>query len=100
QGSPYLAATLGTSDMYFGGRRLAPMDRLGSSGKYYPYGEDKGTIYNDTWNFATYWRDSARGLDYAMNRYYNNSLGRFMTPDPYVANSGGAGEAVDPQSWN
>lgn len=30
-------------------------------------------------------------LHYAVNRYYQSSLGRFVTPDPYVA-SGGAGE--------
>jgi RHS repeat-associated protein len=72
------------------------MDRLSSAGKYYPYGEDKGTVQNDTWNFATYWRDSATGLDYAMNRYYSNSLGRFTSPDPFMASGGPA----DPQSWN
>jgi len=62
------------------------MDRLGSNrgvGKYYPYGQDEGTpAPNDEVKFATYTRDSATGLDYAMNRYYSNSLGRFMTPDP------------------
>ena len=60
------------------------MDRLGSATKNYPYGEDRGTPVNDNWNYATYWRDSATGLDYAMNRYYNNSLGRFTSPDPYM----------------
>ena len=29
--------------VYFRGRVLAPQDRLGSFGKYYSYGEDKGT---------------------------------------------------------
>jgi len=96
QSSPYLTAAIGTSDMYFGGRRLAVMDRLGSAGKYYPYGEDRGTPLNDTWNYATYWRDSATGFDYAMSRYYSNSLGRFLTPDPYKASGG----PKDPGSWN
>jgi len=75
------------------------LDRLGSSalGSYYPYGEDKGTpAPNDQVKFATYTRDSVSGLDYAMNRYYGNNLGRFMTPDPY-RNSAGPG---DPGSWN
>jgi RHS repeat-associated protein len=45
--------------------------------------------------FATYYRD-ASGLDYAQNRYYANTLGRFTSPDPYKASGGPA----DPQSWN
>ncbi len=92
-----IAVSVATSDQYFGGRRLAVMDQLGSAGTYYPWGEDKGsTNPQDTWSFATYWRDSATGLDYANNRYYSNAYGRFMTADPY-ASSGGAS---DPQSWN
>ena len=93
-----------TLDTYFGGRRLAPMDRLASAAKvgnqsvsFYPYGEDKGTAgANDSWKFATYWRDSANGLDYAMDRYYSSGAGRFLTPDPYVNSAGPS----DPQSWN
>ena len=93
-----------TQDTYFGGKRLAPLDRLGSATKigytgvsFYPYGEDKGTPgANDNWKFATYLRDSATGLDYAMNRYYSSGIGRFLSPDPYV-NSAGPSE---PQSWN
>ncbi len=92
-----VCSTLSTSDQYFGGRRLAVMDQLGSAGTYYPWGEAKGsTNPQDTWSFATYWRDSATGLDYANNRYYSNAYGRFMTPDPY-SNSGRLG---DPGSWN
>ena len=41
-------------------------------------------------------RDSATGLDYAMNRYYSSGWGRFGTPDPYRA----SGRRSDPQSWN
>jgi RHS repeat-associated protein len=64
-------------------------------------GENRGgTNPQDTWSFGTYWTDSVTGLDYANNRYYFNSLGRFMTPDPYASNSGGAGDPSDPQSWN
>ena len=36
------------------------------------------------------------GLDYAVNRYYSSALGRFVTPDPYLASGGTA----DPGSWN
>ena len=92
-----VCSTLSTSDQYFGGRRLAVMDQLGSAGTYYPWGEAKGsTNPQDTWSFATYWRDSATGLDYANNRYYSNAYGRFMTPDPYT----NSGRLTDPQSWN
>jgi RHS repeat-associated protein len=31
--------------------------------------------------FTTYQRDAESGLDYAMNRYYGNTSGRFMSPD-------------------
>jgi RHS repeat-associated protein len=95
-------------DTYFGRRRLAPMDRIGSAAdvgaypgqqsiSFFPYGQDKGTAgANDNWKFATYWRDSATGLDYAMNRYYSSGLGRFLSADPYTASGGPA----VPQSWN
>ncbi len=92
-----LCSLLKTSDQYFGGRRLASMDQLGSVGTYYPWGEAKGTTNpQDTWSYATYWRDSVTGLDYANNRYYTNAYGRFMTPDP----SRSSGGPEDPQSWN
>jgi RHS repeat-associated protein len=99
--TPGLNVTLSSSDTYFGSRRLAVMDQLGSavnstSQSYFPWGETKGTSNpQDTWNFGTYWQDSATGLDYAMNRYYSNAYGRFMTPDP-----SGSSDANNPQSWN
>ena len=46
--------------------------------------------------FATYTRDAYTGLDYADQRYYASTYGRFNTADPYQA-SGGPG---DPSSWN
>src|SRR5260370_6059243 len=93
-------STLASSDIYFGSRRISTMDRLGSVGKFYPYGEGKGgTNPADTWSFATYWRDSSSNLDYADQRYYSNQFGRFMTPDPYKAGTG-SGNPMDPQSWN
>ena len=96
--TPFLSAYVVASDTYFGSRRLAPMDRLGSTnGKFYPYGEDKaGNPGNDTWKFATYFRDSVTGLDYADQRYYSNSLGRFTRPDPAIASA----SPGNPQSWN
>jgi len=95
---------------YFGSKRLgfntnpnngsetatAP-DRLGSYGSYYPWGESKsGNNPADIWSYATYWRDSLTGLDYANQRYYSNVQGRFMTPDPHR----GSAHTGNPQSWN
>jgi len=98
--TPCLNAALATSDQYFGRRRLAVMDQLGSveniHQSYFPWGEPKGTSNpQDTWNFATYWADSATGMDYANNRYYSNAYGRMMTPDP-----SSSADAKQPQSWN
>jgi RHS repeat-associated protein len=94
---------------YFGGKLVAQLgssgsltaaiqDRLGSVGKYYPYGEERNSpqLLNDTVKFATYTRDSATGNDYADQRYYSSTLGRFMTPDPYQA----SGTRSSPQSWD
>jgi RHS repeat-associated protein len=101
QNSHSMQVTLSSSDQYFGGRRLAPMDQLGSvvnsSQSYFPWGETNGTSNpQDTWNFATYWQDSVTGLDYANNRYYSNAYGRFMTPDP----SSSSQDPRAPQTWN
>ncbi len=99
----YLSCTNTNLAVFFGGKRVAVngvafvQDRLGSQGKYFPYGEDRGTpLPNDQVKFATYTRDSATGLDYADQRYYSNQFARFMTPDPYKASGGPA----EPMSWN
>jgi RHS repeat-associated protein len=86
------------TDRYFAGRRLAVMDRLGSvrGNKYLPFGEEQPASANDTDKFATYFRDSSTGLDYAVNRYYGSNMGRFLTPDPY----GGSPNLARPSSWN
>ena len=93
-----LAFQNGAARSYFGGRLLGSEDRLGSRGKYFPYGEDRSNPppANDQVKFATYTRDSATGLDYADQRYYASTYGRFMSPDPYMA----SGSPVAPQSWN
>jgi RHS repeat-associated protein len=86
------------TDRYFAGRRLAVMDRLGSvrGNKYLPFGEEQPATANDTDKFATYFRDSSTGLDYALNRYYSSTMGRFLTPDPYRSST----RIQDPQGWN
>ncbi|MGJ5819165.1 RHS repeat-associated core domain-containing protein [Paludibaculum fermentans] len=93
--------------VYFGGRLVlngwtgAKPDRLGSPdgthGRVYPYGEVSGSVSVDQdETFTTYKRDIYTGLDYAQNRYYASSWGRFTTADPYRASGG----PTDPQSWN
>src|SRR5277367_485865 len=72
-------------------------DRLGSIGKYYPYGQEKpSATTNGTEKFTGYFRDAETGLDYADQRFHSPGTGRFMTPDPYMASGGPA----DPGSWN
>jgi RHS repeat-associated protein len=85
----------GPTNLYFAGMRLGTQGRLGSSGAFYPYGEEVTATQQNTFKFATYYRD-ATTLDYAKNRYYSSTMGRFMPADPY-RNSAGAG---DPGSWN
>jgi RHS repeat-associated protein len=66
-------------------------------GKYFPYGQERPSATQDgKEKFATYFRDAETGLDYANNRYHQPGMGRFMTPDPYMASGGPS----DPGSWN
>ena len=63
---------------------------------FYPYGEEKPSASaQERDKFATYHRD-ATSLDYADQRYYVNSWGRFTTPDPFRASWG----VRDPSSLN
>ena len=92
--------------MYFGGRLLAPVDRLGSvrgpnGPAYFPWGEEESpTTPNGTDKYATYFRDgviNGAGEDYANARYYNNNFGRFWSPDPSGAK---VANPRNPTSWN
>lgn len=102
--TPTLEDSATSTEIYFGARRVAPLDRLGSArsvnntaSSYYPFGEDKSTNpVIDGWKFGTYWRDSASGLDYADQRFYASTYGRFNTPDPAIGSAG----PNNPQSWN
>jgi RHS repeat-associated protein len=107
--------------VFFAGRRIA---RIDSGGNIYYYEADqvgstrtgtnsKGVLcydadftpygteieHTDTcpqnYKFTGYERDSETGLDYAVYRYYNSRVGRFMSPDP-----AGLTGITDPQSWN
>jgi len=55
---------------------------------------------NDRTKFAPYTRDGVTGLDYADQRMYASSYGRFNTPDPYSAAAQGANDPGAPQTWN
>ena len=66
----------------------------------FPYGQEYTTTANDREKYATYTRDSISGLDYAVNRYYWSQWGRFLSPDPYMANSSRPHNPKDPGSWN
>jgi RHS repeat-associated protein len=93
------------NSVWFGGKLVRNAgswtneDRLGSVGKYLPYGEDKPGATNpanDSVKFATYTRDSGTGVDYADQRWHAQGVGRFLTSDPYEASAG----PEDPASWN
>ncbi|MEW5980483.1 MAG: RHS repeat-associated core domain-containing protein [Acidobacteriota bacterium] len=63
--------------------KTATPDPILQNTQLYPFGEELSpATANDRDKFATYYRDSTTGLDYAMNRYYGSTLGRFTTPDP------------------
>jgi RHS repeat-associated protein len=63
-----------------------------------PFGDEitSPQTSNDRVKFATYTRDSYTGLDYADQRFYASTYGRFNIPDPF----GGSIHNGNPQSWN
>jgi RHS repeat-associated protein len=100
--TPQLEALATGRNYYFGGKLVkntggyVTPDRLGSIGKYFPYGQERPSATTDgKEKFATYFRDSETGLDYAQNRYHQPGMGRFTTPDPL-----GAANSKNPGTWN
>lgn len=70
-------------------------EKLASFSLDYPFGEN--WYYTDPANkmkFTSYERDEESGLDYAMFRYHNSRLGRFMSPDPIHGR-----RCLHPQEW-
>jgi RHS repeat-associated protein len=61
-----------------------------------PFGDEITSTTNDREKFATYTRDSYTGLDYADQRFYASTYGRFNTPDRSWDSAG----ADNPGSWN
>jgi len=108
--APYVTATTFSNRIYFGKMLLGTTngqvntdsslikDRLGSVQPSYAYGTATGsgeqTSPGD--DFATYWKDSSTGFEYAMNRYYSTGYGRFLTVDPF----GGSASLGAPGSFN
>jgi RHS repeat-associated protein len=82
---------------YFGGGFFVGSDRLGSMGKYYPWGQERpSATTNNTEKFTGYFRDAETTLDYAVNRYHQPGMGRFLTPDRKRRSAHGS----RPGSWN
>ena len=102
--APAFYATQTACNYYFGGRLIKNgngngwvySDRLGSIGKFYPYGMEASATTNGTEKFTGYFQDSESGNDYAVNRYMSPGMGRFITPDRGM----GGAKSTDPGSWN
>lgn len=72
-------------------------DRLGSIGKYYPFGVERpSATQNGKEKFTGYLRDAETGLDYADQRFHMPGLGRFLTTDPLSSSA----QLNDPGTWN
>jgi RHS repeat-associated protein len=102
-GSRIIAKSANGAMQYFLSDRLSERLVLDMSGNaigrqaHLPFGEDfaeSGT--QEKHHFTSYERDDESGIDYAINRGYQSSVGRFNQADPYRA----SGYMVDPQSWN
>jgi len=61
-----------------------------------PFGDEITSTTNDREKFATYTRDSYTGLDYADQRFYASTYGRFNTPDQFRRSA----RRRNPESWN
>jgi len=87
--------------LWFAGRKIwegtgAPTaDRLGTTVPVYPYGDEITPTANGVTKFATYFRDSFTGLDYADQRYYASTYGRFASPNPSTSSI----DTKTPVSW-
>ena len=108
-GDPEIQLVPQSKNVYFAGilvsaeGQTVQTDRLGSvrttpstTHRYYPYGTEYTTTTNETEKYATYTRDSLTGLDYAVNRYYSSTWGRFLGPD----RSSRSANRANPLSWN
>ena len=93
------------TSVWFGGKLVyengpVNLDRLGTnhaqSAQFLPYGDEITSTSNDRTKFGTYTRDSYTGLDYADQRYYASTYGRFTSPDPF----GPSANPSNPETWD
>jgi RHS repeat-associated protein len=63
-----------------------------------PFGDDfaESGTQQQKQHFTSYERDGQSGTDYAVNRSYSFSVGRFQSADPFQQSAG----ASAPQTWN
>ncbi len=90
-GSRMIGKVASGSTQYFLSDRLSVRLTLDASGNvsgrqaHLPFGEDFGESgTQEKHRFSSYERDGETGLDYAVNRYYGRSPGRFSTVDPIL----------------
>jgi RHS repeat-associated protein len=102
-GSTLIAKVASGITSYFLSDRLSIRVSLDSSGNvigreaHGPFGGEFGESgQQEKHHFTNYESDPETGVDYAVNRFYAVSVGRFMSADPYKQ----SGYLVDPQSWN
>ena len=65
-----------------------------SEHEYLPYGQELTGAGNGVMKFTGHERDADTGMDYMHARFYTSYLGRFMSVDPVLGNTGSGG------SWN
>jgi RHS repeat-associated protein len=103
-GSRMVANTANGTTQYFLSDRLSNRLALSDVGvvvgrqAHLPFGEDfaeNGT--QEKHHFTNYESDSESSTDYAVNRQYSPSIGRFNRPDPERNNHG---QAAIPKTWN
>jgi len=102
-GSRIIAKVVSGSAQYFLSDRLSTRLMLDSNGNvlgrqaHLPFGEDFGESgTQEKHHFTSYERDSESGTDYASNRQYSQTIGRFNRSDPYT----GSCTLSNPQSFN
>ena len=102
-GNRMIAKLVGGGIQYLLCDRLSERLTLDANGNvigrqgHLPYGEnfaESGTQENR--HFTTYDRNAETGADYAVNRHYVSTIGRFNSADPYRLSGG----IRNPQSWN
>ena len=90
---PSIVFQLNVANYYFGGKLVGhyaggslsatSSDRLGSVGKFYPYGQEKpSATTNETEKFTGYFRDSETGFDYAGSEVPQSGDGSVLDARP------------------